>query len=140
MPGAAAARESAADCGPVSVSGMEAQTARLIKENHRLDAWVAADTAGRCYGMLALSHRERRHYEDLYRAGLFCLIAYGTGRDEPALAASEDGSLLLENDLIYSAGVLQSIGDDGNAPPDIRSNARSLVSRLIEAIKPAAKP
>ncbi|MDQ2816606.1 MAG: hypothetical protein M3T49_00155 [Candidatus Eremiobacteraeota bacterium] len=126
-------------CPGASVSRMEAQTARLIKANDRFAAWAFADQAGRCYGMAALGQHERRHFEDLYLAGVYCLVAYGAGKDEPELAASDDGSLLLENDLVYSAGVLQSIAADDKAPADIRSNASSILSRLMVAVRPPAK-
>lgn len=127
-------------CSDRTVGKAHAEAVRYMREGSHLQAWSAAHAVGRCYGELSLFHSERLHYQEMYLAGVFCLFAYGAGKEDAKLTNSDAGSLLLINDLVYSATMLKSIADDDRAPKDLRSHSRLIVSRLVEAVRKAGAP
>ena len=107
------------------------QVMHYVRDNHRFQAWVLARSVGRCFGERSLAEVGDGHYEKMYLAGMFCVLAFDAGQDEARLAASDTGALLLINDLVYGATFLQSVADDVRAPEELRSRAVAILHRLV---------
>ncbi len=135
MPTMGQAQGSVGNCTYNSVVRSQLQAVTLIRSKQHASAWLMAHSVGRCYGELSVFEEERVHYQEMYLAGVFCLLAFESGKDVPRLTSNDDGSLLLMNDLMYGATMLQSIVDDNRAPRDIRTNARTVLVHLVAALK-----